>query len=157
MCLFSNTLIINMLDYLDNNLYKKITIEEIASLFHYNKDYIMRIFKKELGVTIIQYLNKKRIYNSLREYNYGEISILNISLSYGFYSQEYYCETFHNIIGVSPRTYYKFIHFYKGISEYQIYNIQNNLTELDFFIRNINNYRKNIPPLLQRKVLSVFQ
>lgn len=155
--MFSNDLVVNILNYLDNNMYKKITIDELANEFHYNKDYIMRVFKKELGVTIIQYLNNIRIYNSLAEYKNSKISILNISMTYGFYSQEYYSEIFHQIMGVSPSIYHKFNHFSKYISEHQIYTIQSNLALLDYYIRNINKYRSNIPPLNTTKVYSIFR
>ena len=105
--MFSNDLIIKIINYLDNNLYKKVSIDELTRIFHYNKDYIMRLFKREIGFTIVQYVNNKRIYNSLPAFNSKDLSILNISINYGFYSQEYYCEIFHKVIGVPPSTYYK--------------------------------------------------
>ena len=55
--MFSNDLIIQILIYIENNLYKKISIDELSITFHYNKDYIMRLFKKEIGYTIIDYIN----------------------------------------------------------------------------------------------------
>ena len=82
--MFSNDLVIKILNYIDNNLYKKISIEELSDLFHYNKDYIMRLFKREIGYTITNYINCKRIYNSLHSFIYNDISILNISINYGF-------------------------------------------------------------------------
>ena len=39
-------LIIEILNYIDNNIYKKITISEISRIFYFNKDYIMRLFKR---------------------------------------------------------------------------------------------------------------
>ena len=47
--MFSNDLVINILNYLDNNLYTQISINEISNFFKYNKDYIMRLFKKEIN------------------------------------------------------------------------------------------------------------
>ena len=78
--MFSNNLIIQILVYIENNLYKKISIDDLSITFHYNKDYIMRLFKKEIGYTIIDYINHKRIYNSLISFKYKNISILNISI-----------------------------------------------------------------------------
>ena len=89
--MFSNELIIKILKYIDNNMYKKISIDDLANYFHYNKDYIMRLFKKEIGYTITNYINSKRIYNSLKSFIYKDLSILNISINYGFYYQAYYC------------------------------------------------------------------
>ena len=63
MNMYSNELICKILNYIDDNLYKRITMDEISSIFYFNKDYLMRIFKKELDITIMDYINKRRIYN----------------------------------------------------------------------------------------------
>lgn len=155
--MFSNDLVIKILNYIDNNLYKKISIEELSDLFHYNKDYIMRLFKREIGYTITNYINCKRIYNSLHSFIYNDISILNISINYGFYSQEYYSEIFHKIIGVSPTTYNKFINYRSFVSIKDTNTIQKRIAKLDYDFRRINTYINNVPPKSTVKVLSIFK
>ena len=155
--MFSNDLVIKILNYIDNNLYKKISIEELSDLFHYNKDYIMRLFKREIGYTITNYINCKRIYNSLHSFIYNDISILNISINYGFYSQEYYSEIFHKIIGVSPTTYNKFINYRSFVSIKDTNTIQKRIAKLDYEFRRINTYINNVPPKSTVKVLSIFK
>lgn len=155
--MFSNDLVRKILNYIDNNLYKKISIEELSDLFHYNKDYIMRLFKREIGYTITNYINCKRIYNSLHSFIYNDISILNISINYGFYSQEYYSEIFHKIIGVSPTTYNKFINYRSFVSIKDTNTIQKRIAKLDYDFRRINTYINNVPPKSTIKVLSIFK
>ena len=155
--MFSNDLVIKILNYIDNNLYKKISIEELSDLFHYNKDYIMRLFKREIGYTITNYINCKRIYNSLHSFIYNAISILNISINYGFYSQEHYSEIFHKIIGVSPTTYNKFINYRSFVSIKDTNTIQKRIAKLDYDFRRINTYINNVPPKSTIKVLSIFK
>lgn len=155
--IFSNDLIIKILDYIDNNLYKKISIDDLSNNFHYNKDYIMRLFKKEIGLTIVDYINKKRIFNSLNSFKSSSYSILNIAINYGFYSQEYYSETFHKIIGTAPMNYYKFVHLNKSLDYKTIYKIQKSISELDYLMRKIKEYTYNIPPKSSVKKLSVFK
>ena len=155
--MFSNDLVIKILNYIDNNLYKKISIEELSDLFHYNKDYIMRLFKREIGYTITNYINCKRIFNSLHSFIYNDISILNISINYGFYSQEYYSEIFHKIIGVSPTTYNKFINYRSFVSIKDTNTIQKRIAKLDYDFRRINTYINNVPPKSTIKVLSIFK
>ena len=155
--MFSNNLVVDILNYIENNLYKKISINELANLFHYNKDYIMRVFKKELGITIIDYINKKRIYNSLQAFKYNDLSVLNISINYGFYSQEYFCEMFHKIVGVSPSTYYNFVNFRNTVVEKDISLIQSNIAYLEYTFRKIDNYHNNIPPERSVKMLTIFK
>ena len=48
--MFSNILICNILEYLNNNINKEITSDELSILFYYDKTYIMKKFKKELNI-----------------------------------------------------------------------------------------------------------
>lgn len=155
--MFSNLLVIDIIKYIDFNLYKKITIDELSSVFHYNKDYIMRLFKKEIHMTIIQYINIKRIFNSLSQIRSTDYSILNIALNFGFYSQEYYCEVFHQIIGVSPTDFKLFLNHSNLLKEEDIYVIQDNISNIESIIRRITYYCSNTPPTSTVKVLSIFK
>ena len=66
--IYSNELVCNILTYIKNNINAEITISDISNLFSYDKTYIMKKFKRELGLTIIEYINNKRILNSLNSY-----------------------------------------------------------------------------------------
>lgn len=154
--MFSNTLILKILDYIDNNLYKKITIEELSKTFYFNKDYIMRVFKREIKTTIIEYINKKRIFTSLNELKNTNNSILKIAINNGFISQEYYSETFTKIIGVNPLTYRKFTKVGSNISYEKINIIRNSIAKLNLELNIINEYRRNVPTK-QVKTLSLFK
>ena len=154
--MFSNNLILKILDYIDNNLYKKITIEELSKTFYFNKDYIMRVFKREINTTIIEYINKKRIFSSLNELKNTNNSILKIAINNGFISQEYYSETFTKIIGVNPLTYRKFTKVGSNISYEKINIIRNNIAKLNLELNIINEYRRNVPTK-QVKTLSLLK
>ena len=69
--MYSNKLICDILDYIDININKEITIEELSNLFFFDRYYIMKLFKKELNITIINYIKSMRIYNSLKDYKYN--------------------------------------------------------------------------------------
>ena len=84
----SKKLICEILDYINNNINKEITIEELSNIFYFDKYHIMKLFKKELSITIINYINIMRIYNSLKEYKYHD-QIIRIALNNGFNSLEY--------------------------------------------------------------------
>ena len=51
--MFSNELVCNILDYINNNINKEITIDELSYLFFFDKTYIMKRFKKELNIQFI--------------------------------------------------------------------------------------------------------
>ena len=149
-------LVIKILDYIDSHLYVKISINELSNTFHYNKDYIMRIFKKELNITIIDYINYRKIYNSLESIKYNDYSILKIATINGFSSLEYYSETFKKIIGVSPTIYRKFINYDKSISIKECTTISNNLVNIKYTLDTINKYKTIINKKTSLK-LSLFK
>ena len=88
--------------YLCANINEEITIDNLASIFHYNKFYLIKKFKDYTGFTINEYINECRVYNSTDPLIYTDDTILKIALNNGFKSQEYYSEKFKDIIGASP-------------------------------------------------------
>ncbi len=124
--MYSNSLICDVLDYINHNINKDITIDELSNIFYFDKTYIMKRFKKEIGVSIHDYINRVRILNSLSLYRYDNY-ILSIALSNGFNSIEYYSEMFRKIIGVNPYKYRKFVNRSFDITDKEIDTIVSNV------------------------------
>ena len=95
-------LIINILKYIEDNLYDNISIDAIAIQFYFNRFYIMRLFKKETGLTITEYINTRRIIKSLKQLVNSNDRILKVALDNGYHSLEYYSEIFYKTMGYSP-------------------------------------------------------
>lgn len=136
--MFSNELVCNIIDYLNNNINKEITIDELSLLFYFNKTYIMKKFKKELSISIHEYINTMRIYNSLpyfKEDNY----ILSIAFKNGFNSLEYFSEIFKKNMGVSPSIYKKYLS-YKNIADIEQEKILENISRISDVKANALNY-----------------
>lgn len=130
-----------ILIYIDNNIYAKISIEELSRVFYFNKDYIMRLFKKEFSITIIDYINKLRIYSSLEELSKTDDTILKVALKHGFTSQEYYTEIFTKQMGVNPNTYRKFTRNNPTLTEEELSIIRKNLTSIKYQLDTISKYK----------------
>ena len=142
--MYSNELVVKILNYIDDNLYKRITMDEISSIFYFNKDYLMRIFKKELDITIMDYINKRRIYNSLELLKNTDDLVIKVALNSGYSSLEYYSETFTKVLGVSPLTYRKFTRVNSQISEDELDIIRTRLSEVSIILKRIDIYKNNI-------------
>ena len=142
--MYSNELVVKILNYIDDNLYKRITMDEISSIFYFNKDYLMRIFKKELDITIMDYINKRRIYNSLELLKNTDDLVIKVALNSGYSSLEYYSETFTKVLGVSPLTYRKFTRVNSQISEEELDIIRTRLPEISIILKRIDIYKNNI-------------
>lgn len=56
-----NQKIVDILGYINENLYEELSIDKIASVFFVSKYHMMRQFKEETGYTMHQYITEKRI------------------------------------------------------------------------------------------------
>lgn len=126
--MYSNELVCMTIEYINENINKEITIDELSMLFYFDKTYIMKRFKKEIGVSIHEYINIIRIYNSLSLFKTDNY-FLSIGMKNGFNSLEYFSETFKKVIGVNPTTYKKYIS-YKYISKKEESLILDNINHI---------------------------
>ena len=143
--MYSNELVCNILDYLDENINTIISIDMISSIFCYDKTYVMKRFKKELGISIVNYMNIIKIYNSLKYFK-NDDSILKISIESGFNSLEYYSEMFKKVIGVSPMTYKQFTRYDVRVLADEVSTINNSLVKIDELRNRIMFYRRRVKP-----------
>ncbi len=143
--MFSDELVCNRLDYINKNINKEITIDELSSILYFNKTYIMKRFKKDIGLTIIEYINCIRIFNSLYLYTYNN-HIISIAFKSGFNSLEYYSEIFKKVIGVSPTIYKKYINRNINITKKDINTILNSIARLNRIIIETEKYISNRKP-----------
>ena len=144
--MYSNELVCSILLYIYNNLNSKITIDDISKRLFYNRYYIMKIFKKEIKISIFDYINKVRMYNSLNDIKNGRDYFTKVAIKNGFYSLEYFSEVFHKIIGVNPSIYKKFCLFSYDISDKDYECIVNNIIDLHSLMEFVERYKKNIKP-----------
>ncbi len=94
--------------YIDDNINDSLTIDDIALEFHFNKFHLMRKFKENTGLTINQYINNRKIQNSMHALTYTDDSMLKVALNNGFNSLEYFSEQFTKIVGLSPSKFRNF-------------------------------------------------
>ena len=153
--MFSNELVCDIIKYIEQNIYEEIKIDDLARITFFNRTYIMKKFKKEIGISIINYINTIKIYTSLKSLRYNK-SILEVALKNGFNSQEYYSEIFKNILGVSPKTYKKYITFTSKISKNEIQIIEKSIVKIELLLFNVQKYINNRKPQVTTKKLSLF-
>ena len=154
--MYSNLLIINILKYLNANIYNKIELDTLEDVFNYNKFYMIRLFKREIGLTIKDYLNKIRIYNSLDLIINPNNSCLKVALVSGFTSLEYYSEVFTKIIGISPLKYRQFYLKNANLSDNTRNIVINNVISLSDLKEKIDFYLRNTKPKVIVKIKKLY-
>lgn len=140
--MYSNEIVCNILEYIKININSKITIDDISKRFNFNRYYLMKLFKRELNISIIDYINNLRVYNSLNDIKNNN-SLLKIAITNGFYSLEYFSEMFKNIIGINPSTYKKIINYDRSINEKDMFKYTESITKLKLLIEFSNKYKSN--------------
>lgn len=152
--MLSNELICNIVEYINCNINKEITIDELSLIFYFNKTYIMKKFKKELNISIHEYITTIRIYNSL-PYFKNDNYILSIAFKNGFNSLEYFSKIFKKNMGVSPTIYKKYLS-YKNITDEEqekiLYNISR-ISNIKSNALNYLNYRKPVVSSYVKKIV----
>lgn len=95
------------LEYINGNIEKNITIDEICSEIHMSKYHFCRQFKKATGTTVMKYILKTRIVMAKNMLLNETLTITEISNRCGFSSVSYFSRVFKDETSVTPLNYKK--------------------------------------------------
>lgn len=95
------------LNYIDFNLTEDLSLTHLAYSLNVNKKYLSAHFKKEVGETITDYINKKRVHDSLKYLCVSDLPISDVALRVGMYDLNYYSRVFKKIMDMTPSRYRK--------------------------------------------------
>lgn len=73
-----------IIKYIDKNYMKKITLDDLAEVSHYNKNYISQLFKTNLAINFYDYLTRIRLREATLELGHSDKTISEIALTNGF-------------------------------------------------------------------------
>jgi AraC-like DNA-binding protein len=91
--------------YIDNNVYKRIKLSELAEIAGLSTGFLDRIFKEIIGETPVSYINKGRIEAVKKMLLETDKSVKQIAYDCGFENDVYFYMLFKKIEGVSPLTF----------------------------------------------------
>lgn len=93
------------IEYIHNNFSKNITLEKTASICNLSPCYFSKMFKKQVGVTFISYVNDIKINKAKEILENQDIPVLNVALDLGFEDCGYFIRVFKKSQGVTPKKY----------------------------------------------------
>lgn len=93
--------------YIDQHYKESITLDMLAEKVSINKYYMSHAFKREYGVSPINYLIACRIREGKRLLAETDLSLSQIATVLGFSSSSYFSQSFRNAEGMSPTEYRK--------------------------------------------------
>lgn len=94
-------------NYIQENCTQNITLESAAREFNYNPSYFSRLFKKNMGVTFIEYLKSVRLNLASSKLQYTDLTVIDIANECGFGNVKSFYLAFTSVYGVSPKNYRK--------------------------------------------------
>ena len=99
--------IIKAIDYIYDNLHSRITIDDLSDYIGLSPAYFSKLFKKEVGLPVNEYIRRQKIETAKNMLTYSDISISQISSILAFPSQSYFTEIFKTYTGLTPSNYRK--------------------------------------------------
>jgi len=92
-------------EYIDSCYNENLSLESISKLFHTDKFYLSKMFKKEFGDTVKQYIIKRRISKAKELLASKALSIEQITEMSGFSDATYFIRVFKEHTGITPGKY----------------------------------------------------
>lgn len=89
-----NLLFANMIGWIKIHLNSNISLNDVALKFNFNKNYLAKLFKQKMGVTINEYINSLRMDKAKELLTQTELSIKEIAYSVGFEDEKYFMRIF---------------------------------------------------------------
>ncbi len=93
-----------VLEYIDNNYSQKIALDELSDLCYLNKHYLCRLFKRETGFCMNDYIVYRRLSAAVLMLKKGESVSVTARLC-GFTSDTFFITTFKKQFGMTPHQY----------------------------------------------------
>ena len=99
--------VIRCIDHIYTHLHMRITLTELADRVSLSPSYLSRLFKKETGLSISEYISVQKIETAKNMLLYSDYSPSQISSVLGYPSQSYFTERFKKSTGATPLEYRK--------------------------------------------------
>ena len=91
------------IDYLESNLAADIDYEMVAKIACCSTYHFQRMFSYITGVSISEYVRRRRMTLAALELNQSDIKILDVAMKYGYASADAFSRAFKALHGISPQ------------------------------------------------------
>ncbi|WP_019912226.1 effector binding domain-containing protein [Paenibacillus sp. HW567] len=92
----------NALDYMESKMTEPLHIEDVAKVAHVSPYHFQRMFGMLTGVTVADYIRKRRLTLAAQELAISKLRVLDVALKYGYDSPEAFAKAFRKAHGLTP-------------------------------------------------------
>lgn len=93
------------LDYIYSHIKERITIEDLANHLDLSKSYLSRLFKKEVGMPVSDYVREQKIERAKNLLRNSEFTLIEIANHLAFSSQSHFIQVFKQTTGMTPKAF----------------------------------------------------
>ena len=94
-----------VVDYIKQHLAENLTIDKLSALACMSKATFFRVFKREFGITPVEYIIRERLGEAKRLLRHPLASVADVCLRAGFNNLSYFQALFKKYEGVTPGAY----------------------------------------------------
>lgn len=102
------------IDYIYDNLHKRLKLSDVANYLSLSPQYLSKIFHSEVGITLNEYIKRKKIESAKNMLLFSEYSSVDICNYLCFSSQSHFIDNFKKYTGLTPKEYR--IRYYRKIN-----------------------------------------
>lgn len=92
------------IDYIDEHIFDKINVEELARVSEYSTDYFYRIFHNILGLSVKEYVKRRKLQHALYRLSTGE-KVIDVAFDFGYETHAGFTKAFKKCFGYPPNLY----------------------------------------------------
>lgn len=93
--------------YIEKNLTNRVSLRRIAEHIHLSESYFSKIFKEDMGLSVVQYITLLRIQEAKKLLVYSQLSVNQISKTLGYSRLNYFSRIFKTMTNETPHEYRK--------------------------------------------------
>jgi YesN/AraC family two-component response regulator len=97
--------VVECIDYIFYHLHETIRLNDLAKEVELNPSYLSKLFKTEIGISISDFIQNKKIEAARNMLQYSDYSYIEIANYLAFNSQSYFITVFKKSTGMTPKEY----------------------------------------------------